>query len=53
MLLNSLSSFHDKPCICGCKCDGSIIDTPRLARFDIFVFSKFDITALTVGFDMV
>ena len=26
---------------------------PRYARLDIFAFGKFDITALTVGFDMI
>ena len=37
----------------GTNANVKFVDMPRVARLDIFAGGKFDITSLTVGFDMI
>ncbi len=53
MFLHSLSSFLDKHCICGHKCDVSIVDMPRSAPLDIFDLRQIRYVFASLKLDMI
>ena len=54
MFLHSLSSFFDKHCICRHKCYLILSIGYLLCKLSIYLpYGKFDITSLSVGFDMI